>query len=110
MSLNDFLLYVLLLGVIAPIVFAAQVLYLTRKDKTQKKLRQKMIHTPIAFLGAAIGLFLASLLVGDGLSYTLNKTFPYFLVVVTVFPITWLIIMYVQKYKTVAKTDDSPQY
>ncbi len=97
MSLNDFLLDVLLLVVIGPIVLAAQYLYLTRKDKTQKGLLQEMVRTPILLLGATIGLSIGSLLVGDGLSYTFSKVFPHLLIIVIVYPIARLIIMYVEK-------------
>lgn len=103
MSLNDVLLYVLFPGVLAPTVFAAQALYLTRKEKSPKRYRQRMVHMTIVGLGATIGLLIGHLLVGDGLFYSLDRLFPYFLMSVIAFPTTWLILMYVEKKRTSQK-------
>ena len=96
-SLNDFLLYVLLLGVIGPILLAAEVLYLTRKDKTGKKQWQKMRQIAISLLGGSIALFIGLLLVGYDVSYAFSSVSPYLFLFVNVFPTTWLILMYVEK-------------
>ena len=97
MTFTSFVLLVLWLGVIGPILIAGQILYLTRKDKTQRKWRQKMTVAPIGFLGGTIGLFIGLLLVGYELSDALSQVLPFFLLLVTVFPIAWLIITQVQK-------------
>ncbi len=97
MTFTSLALLVLWLGVIAPILVAAQVLYLTRKDKTQRKWRQKMIVAPIGFSGGMIGLFIGLLLVGYELSDALSQVLPFFLLLVTVFPMAWFIITQVQK-------------
>ena len=97
MTLTSLALLVLWLGVIGPILVAAQVLYSIRKDKTQTKWRQKMIVAPIGFSGGMIGLFIGLLLVGYELSDALSQVLPFFLLLVTVFPIAWFIITQLEK-------------
>lgn len=110
MSLNDFLLYVLLLGVIGPILFSTIILYSTRKERTAKKQWQKMIYIAMALLGGSIALFIGYLLLGHDVSYAFSRVSPYLLLLVTVLPMTWLILMYVEKRTTIGKKHDLPQY
>ena len=107
MTFTSLSLLVLWLGVIGPILVAAQVLYSIRKDKTQTKWRQKMIVAPIGFSGGMIGLFIGLLLVGYELSDALSQVLPFFLLLVTVFPMAWFIIMQVQKRRLLWRVSSS---
>lgn len=95
MTLTSLALYVLLLGVVGPILVAALIVYLAPKGRVLQYAWQKIKFGAIGFLGGAVALVIIKLLDGHDLYEALTTTWPYFMTPITIYPLTWLIITYV---------------
>jgi hypothetical protein len=100
MTLTLLALYALLHGVVGPILIAVISFYQAPKGKVLQYSWQKIRDLAIGFLGASVALLIIKLFQGHDLYDALMTTWPYFSLSITVCPLAWFVITYVEGKRT----------